>query len=213
MIPLRKLQFGVLEIESDMNRLRQKFETFLVEKSPSVIWNEGFIKFLGVHQILVNVNTERSLVRGLATSDGEVRLTLNKSSRWMEDSQVYTLNGLDDMSPVGIYVHELGHHFQWALERQGVDDIFDTYFCDLPRTSAVSPYARTSPTEDFAETFRVFVTNPDLLRSHCKVRYNAMRRLDAAMKLLCGFSLLEERDVEIPNEKRFDLYYKLIYGE
>lgn len=70
-----------------------------------------------------------------------------------------------DRTPYGVLAHELGHHADWTIsKRKGV------YFGDASQMmfhaaheKRISSYAPNFA-EWFAEMFRVFVTNPDLLR-------------------------------------------------
>lgn len=68
-----------------------------------------------------------------------------------------------DMTPVGVLAHETGHH---------VDELLGS---DRPLTGwrAEAPVSGYEPdrAERFAEAFRLFVTNPDLLRAGRPVRW------------------------------------------
>lgn len=70
-----------------------------------------------------------------------------------------------DREPYGVVAHELGHHCDWlASEKKG--SYGGDYSAAVMKESGerpVSGYA-PNPWEWFAEVFRLFVTNPDLLR-------------------------------------------------
>jgi hypothetical protein len=72
-----------------------------------------------------------------------------------------------DRTASGILFHELGHHVQANLRmnaelwRQIVDEA---------KNEAISGYEPTYD-ESFAETLRLFSSNPDLLRLACRRRY------------------------------------------
>lgn len=67
-----------------------------------------------------------------------------------------------DLTPVGVYTHELGHH---------VDKLFGhprlTGWSKEPRVTSYEP----NRGEAFAEAFKLFATNPDLLRVGRPVRW------------------------------------------
>jgi hypothetical protein len=71
-----------------------------------------------------------------------------------------------DREPYGVVCHELGHHVDW-LTGDNKDRYWSDY-CehvkDRSREPGVSSYADVNPAEWLAEAFRLYVTNPDLLR-------------------------------------------------
>lgn len=75
-----------------------------------------------------------------------------------------------DLTPLGVMAHELGHHF-WNMRRISRTDWADHRDIDGP----VSSYEPTSE-EAFAETFKLFCTNPDLLRLGRPSRYQFLRK-------------------------------------
>lgn len=83
-----------------------------------------------------------------------------------------------DREPYGVIAHELGHHCDWlAGSKKG------TYFSDygegVMEESGEKPltgYAAENPAEWFAEAFRLFVTNPGLLKALRPKTYNILRR-------------------------------------
>jgi hypothetical protein len=71
-----------------------------------------------------------------------------------------------DRTPYGVLCHELGHHCDWLTgDKKGE---YYSEYCervkDAAREPGVTSYADENPAEWFAEAFRVFVTNPALLR-------------------------------------------------
>jgi len=71
-----------------------------------------------------------------------------------------------DREPYGVICHELGHHADYERgERKGT---YGSEYSGMVRTFANEPgltsYAEGDDWEWFAEAFRLFVTNPDLLR-------------------------------------------------
>lgn len=84
-----------------------------------------------------------------------------------ERSRNWSWSGsVTDRTPYGVLAHEMGHHCDWLVgERKG------TYFsdhCMKVREEAKEPgltsYANENPAEWYAEAFRLFVTNPLLLK-------------------------------------------------
>jgi hypothetical protein len=79
-----------------------------------------------------------------------------------------------DRTPVGVVAHETGHHVEWALRRAGrLDRAKGLEWRDLLETTrgrTVSGYEPV-PDEAWAETLRLFILNPDLLRRALEARY------------------------------------------
>lgn len=83
-----------------------------------------------------------------------------------------------DQTPYGVIAHELGHHVDWLTgEWKG------TYFSDYceqvkeeSREKGVTSYAEKNPAEWFAEGFRLFLTNPDLLFRFRPRLYSILRK-------------------------------------
>lgn len=70
-----------------------------------------------------------------------------------------------DRTPFGVIAHELGHHADWSRSEQR-GRYFGDYSIKMRAASAEDPLTTYCPNdaEWFAEMFRLFVTNPDLLR-------------------------------------------------
>lgn len=69
-----------------------------------------------------------------------------------------------DRTPYGVVQHELGHHVDWLLsDRKG--PYFGDFSIAMRRRAGEEPITTYCPNdaEWFAEMFRLFVTNPDLL--------------------------------------------------
>lgn len=64
---------------------------------------------------------------------------------------------ISDRTPLGVLAHETGHYVDWKC-----GDVASR-ICKLTKEQAITSYAPNSQ-EWFAEMFRLFVTNPDLLR-------------------------------------------------
>ncbi len=81
---------------------------------------------------------------------------------------------ITDRTPYGVLAHELGHHCDWLTGvRKG--SYFSEY-CEevmhLAQEPAITSYA-PNPAEWLAEMFRLFTTNPDLLK-HLRPKTHAL---------------------------------------
>lgn len=86
---------------------------------------------------------------------------------------------ISDRTPYGVIQHELGHHIDEAMSNV---DIYRTapgnFFSDkINRASLEKPITSYCPNtqEWFAEIFRLFVTNPNLLQQIRPKAYSALR--------------------------------------
>ncbi len=74
-----------------------------------------------------------------------------------------------DREPYGVFAHELGHHVDVLVGERGGLDVWEyssEYSTAMMKASGEAPltsYAATNPAEWFAEAFRLYATNPDLL--------------------------------------------------
>ena len=68
-----------------------------------------------------------------------------------------------DKTPYGVLLHEFGH-YMW-------DNYYEAEFRKLPKSESVSSY-EPDANERCAETFKLFLGNPDLLKVLCPTRYN-----------------------------------------
>lgn len=112
--------------------------------------------------------------RVYATYRRETRLItvyLDKTTRHESIRDSFPRSRLD-FSTLGCACHELGHHVNevrgWSAVAR---DFYDTHV----KERMLSPYAHMSRHEDFAETFRLFVTNPDLLEAYRPRRFEFMK--------------------------------------
>ena len=72
---------------------------------------------------------------------------------------------ISDRTPYGVLAHELGHHYDfYAGSKRG--DYWSEFSASLRVRTREKPITSYAPddAEWFAEIFRLFVTNPDLLR-------------------------------------------------
>lgn len=86
-----------------------------------------------------------------------------------------------DKTPAGVVAHETGHYVVWCMRQDysmGMNTFakdFDAHpLIDWPKIMRGKPVSGYEPTseEAFAETMRLFILNPDLLRAGWPGRYN-----------------------------------------
>ncbi len=70
-----------------------------------------------------------------------------------------------DRTPIGVVTHEAGHHVDWRTSTSKVSDW--QKLCKREKVSSYEPY----PHEAFAETMRLYILNPALLKSIAPNRY------------------------------------------
>lgn len=78
---------------------------------------------------------------------------------------------VSDRTLAGVMAHEMGHHVHHTDSR--ANDIRRTF----PRNRRVTSYEPNAD-EAFAESFRLFMLNPSLLREGRRERYDYLLRLD-----------------------------------
>lgn len=103
-----------------------------------------------------------------------------------------------DREPFGVLAHELGHHCDWLVgDRKG--SYFSEY-CEqvklVTREPGLTSYADVNPAEWFAEAFRLFVTNPDLLRL---VRPRTYAKLAEKWKPCTRYDWLNQLGSNVPD--------------
>jgi hypothetical protein len=90
-----------------------------------------------------------------------------------------------DRTAPGVIAHEMGHH-AWEVITRRLDGgvvsrrrrtMYLVWKEIAKKEAEVTSYASHIPEEDFAEAFKVFVLNPDLLRTGRPVRWAAMSAL------------------------------------
>jgi len=75
-----------------------------------------------------------------------------------------------DRTPFGVVLHETGHHIEKITRQKGLWKAYNWTVISL-RGKKVSGY-EPDDSEAFAETMRLFIGNPDLLRRAIPERYN-----------------------------------------
>lgn len=103
---------------------------------------------------------------------------------------------ISDRTVLGVYAHELGHHAHFTRPD------FEQIRADFPRKHSITGY-EPNVDESFAETFRLFVLNPDLLKNGRSTRYEYMLKL--------GFIPSETRDYrEVLKDMRPHMWMRIV---
>ncbi len=73
---------------------------------------------------------------------------------------------ITDREPYGVLCHELAHHVDWTTSdvKAVYSGNYSKEVFDRSGELAVTSYEPDNPVEWFAEIFRIFITNPDLLK-------------------------------------------------
>ena len=186
---------------------------FLVANAPPIIFSPSYWKVLHVTHLCFIVGNPT--LRGLAhRSDQSIDITINQSTRWMAGGYS-VLNGKEDLTPSGIITHEAGHHFEWAY-LDGVGAQADGYleWLNIDHRGSKLDYGRTSKQEDFAESYRIFITNQSLLKSMDLARFNAMVKMVTEFKAKTGFSHMaaSKAAASYPGQKKRAILQRLMEG-
>ncbi len=84
-----------------------------------------------------------------------------------------TFGGVADLTPGGVLAHELGHAFHTAYRRT-LTPAFRAI--RKKKRRSITSYGTKSVGEDIAESFRLYVTNPDALKRVAPERFDAINR-------------------------------------
>lgn len=101
---------------------------------------------------------------------GFIKIMVHKCAHLGVSGSAWSFPGYKvDRTPYGVLIHELGHHFDFFLSKQ-FGALFSWMVWDAAKEQALTNYVGTDSNpgtyykEWFAEQFRLFGTNPDLLR-------------------------------------------------
>lgn len=83
-----------------------------------------------------------------------------------------------DRTPYGVLAHELGHHVDFTMDEPGSGPYWSGYGKRAKAETGETPLTTycPNPAEWFAEMFRLFLTNPDLLRQVRPRTYEWLRK-------------------------------------
>lgn len=109
-----------------------------------------------------------------------IHICLNRCARTCHDNDIRNWNwpgSSVDREPYGVLCHELGHHADWVKGKAKYKYSSD-YGDSIMKQANESPLTNycPNPAEWFAEMFRLFVTNPDLLRLIKPKTYSLLRK-------------------------------------
>lgn len=109
-----------------------------------------------------------------------------------------------DRTAVGVPCHETGHHVQYVMMKNRRWDRKWSILCNnTPRITSYEPV----PSEAFAETMRLFILNPELLRRYSPDRYNFIN-------FALGLQPIEDRDpFEVVDNVNYNKRIKELIGE
>lgn len=143
-----------------------------------------FCKFNGIKvpQITVVLSKEWRVSACAYYRDNEIRICVERCAHPGTTNRAWSWPGYTvDRTPFGVIQHELGHHVD-VLKSKVAGPYFGDFGRIVRNESAEKPITGYCPNdaEWFAEIFRVFVTNPDLLRL---IRPHAYRKLSALFVL------------------------------
>lgn len=71
--------------------------------------------------------------------------------------------------------HEVGHNVYWNVLSDGERETWNKLSESSDNTEYVSDYAKTNEREDFAETYRAYMSDPELLKEVSDQKYAFMR--------------------------------------
>lgn len=104
--------------------------------------------------------------------DNVIQIWPNECARVGVSARQWSYPGyVVDRTPYGVLQHELGHHVDEAFEYRG--GVLSTRWRRETGEEQLTNYC-TNDMEWFAEIFRLFVTNPDLLRLLRPISYTRM---------------------------------------
>lgn len=153
---------------------RALFDEFIIDKFPRWVFHPEVTKLLNIRKLFVK-HTLPHRNRGMATNDGRMWIC-TEIVKFRAPSPYTSPGGKSDISPIGVLAHELGHMLEFAVARQGLwdEEGWRAIHRDH-RRSAITSYAKVHPMEDFAESHRLFLLNPKLLKELSPERYAFVR--------------------------------------
>ncbi|BAG41483.1 hypothetical protein [Ralstonia phage phiRSL1] len=149
----------------------------LVENAPGCLLHPAFHERLGFKGLYVR-DLLRDGSRGYATVQGTIFLGARSTVKFRTPSPYSVPGGKSDMSPTGVLSHEFGHILQFALAGARRNDLLQeqrAIYTD-DRRNGITGYGRSHWQEDFAEAHRLYLLNPDLLRTLSVERLKLVER-------------------------------------
>jgi hypothetical protein len=155
---------------------------FARQHMPHWVFHPDVVQALQLHEIRFVPEAQMNGNRGYAI-EHKVRVSA-VTSKWRHASPYTAPCGKADLSPVGVMVHEIGHILEFASWRTKAKEIMQYEWQDLHRQQrgkAITSYAKSHWREDLAESHRLYVLNPKLLKELSPDRYDAIHRLYEAV--------------------------------
>jgi hypothetical protein len=107
--------------------------------------------------------------------DGVIYISVNACAAVGRAGRAWSYPGyIVDRTPYGVLAHELGHHVDEAHGKRSFSGL-STEIRNLTREERLTSYC-PNDCEWFGEMFRLFVTNPDLLRLVRPKTWDVLRR-------------------------------------
>lgn len=120
-------------------------------------------------------NTIQAPARYFIKSD-EIKINIDKCEYIKDSKYGNFIASPNDCSVGGAMCHEIGHFCHESLTDDSRERMESWFEDALLKEKAVNPYASSNVHEDVAETFRLFIMNPDLLKIGRPIRYNIMQQ-------------------------------------
>jgi hypothetical protein len=136
--------------------------------------DEDFCDAVNVKRIILSpVLKKQRGWRGEALwREGVILLDARDCSRYRTASMYSKPDGKSDMSPTGVAAHEQGHFLWFASHRTIIRPWAELFRSKVEKP--ITSYAASSLGEDFAETFRLFSTNPGMLSAVAPRRHELL---------------------------------------
>lgn len=173
------MKFADNKLSARYARQTEQCVEFIKDELPHWLLHPTVVRRMCLSSIVITPVVDVDGSRGNADWQGNVRLAANLA-RFRHTSPYTSPKGKTDISPIGVLAHELGHVVWYALERKpGKRKTWQLEWRSLhqmKKGSGISSYARRSGAEeDFAETHRLFVLNPKLLKELSPERFEFMQ--------------------------------------
>lgn len=160
-------------------------ELFILKQNPSKKQMEfdkwsflctWFCYYNNHHSPTISIsNTIHAPARYFIKSD-EIKINIDKCEYIKDKRYGNFIASPNDCSVGGAMCHEIGHFCHESMT-DNVKNKLESWISDArTKEKAVNPYASSNIHEDIAETFRLFIMNPDLLKLGRPIRYDIMQQ-------------------------------------
>lgn len=132
-----------------------------------------FLKINNIKPPQININNN-IYCNGICYSTGLIEINLKKCQVATKTPQFkWSFPGYKaDITPIGVLAHELGHYvlLLYANDKIVINELFK--LINSKEKNITSYDKNNNYHEIFAESFKLFLTNPDLLKTFYPLRYN-----------------------------------------